>query len=979
MTSARPLPFDDGPSSPTSGALRLQVLGPLRIWRGDQELDAGPRQQRCLLALLIAHVGHPISTPDLVELIWGADAPASAVNVIHKYVGILRRLLEPDVQSRAYGSFLLRHGNGYRFTADAESLDLIAFRTSVTEAKANLTRHPERALELFDRALRLCHGNAGEALADNSGASSVFAGLDREFFDAVTSAADVAVRLRRPTVVLPPLRLASRMSRYNEPVHASLMIALAALGLQAEALSVFQEMRVRLSDDLGIDPGHDLQEAHRRVLAQAMPSSEPAVLSHVSGGDLGSPRLIKDIRPAQLPPDLPLFVGRETELERLAALLGGSREERRNSPLIVALDGMGGVGKSTLATHFAHAVAEDFTDGQLYLDLRGDQSEEDSLTAGEALSSLLYALGMPASNVPGTFDARRGTYRSLTAGKNFLLLLDNVRDAAQVRPLLPNSAGSLVVITSRRRLVGLAAFDGAHMIQVDVPDRATARELFERRLAGQVTRVGAGAAGGSTVDEIVELCGRLPLALAVLAARLIARPALSPDDVVAELRDGANRLGALPGGRETPDPRTAFSWSYRQLSLEAARLFRLMSLALSPGVTAEACSSLAGRDPADVRTALAELAEVALVTEHEAGCYSSHVLVRAYAEELLLAHESVLERETATSRLLQHYLHSSFNAQALLQPYRAPIVPAPPPPGVTPEHPATFHEAIVWFTAHREVLLEAVRHAADLGNAVVPWQLALTMQPYLQGAGYFQEWEDAMQAALRAARHDHDEIGEAHALRSLAGARFSFGAGDEAIGLLAAAQTINAEHDMVLEQGLVHSNLRSIHNAADRDQMALEHAEKALRLYRVAGDRHAETIGLWGVGQAMARLGRLSESTASLECALHLALELGHVHVESEIRSDLAANLVRSGRPDLALEQLRQAAEATTKAGLGPYELKVWSRIAELLSQEGDAAGARDARDRAQATLLALPEGGTERMRTAFAALTVELDQVDGG
>ena len=634
--------------SPNS--LRLQILGPLRLWRGDRELDAGPRQQRSLLALLMAREGHPISTSDLVGLIWGSDAPASAINVIHKYVGILRRLLEPGLPPRAAGSFLLRHGNGYRFAADAGTLDLIAFRKHVAEARTIVSQgRPEAALEHYARGLRLCHGNAGEALSDSSGATSTFAGIDREFFDAAVSAADVAVRLRRPSLVLAPLRLAARMSRYNEPVHSGLIVTLAALGLQAEALSVFQEMRARLSDDLGIDPGHDLQEAHRRVLTQAVPTAEVVVSDDALPGEFEDPRPVALVRPAQLPPDLPLFVGRAAELETLTTLLGTTREERRTGPLVVAMDGMGGVGKSTLAAHFAHAVADEFADGQLYLDLRGDQAEEGSLTVGDALSSLLYALGIPASNVPDTFDARLGTYRSLTAGKRFLLLLDNVRDAAQVRPLLPNSAASLAIITSRRRLVGLAALDGAYLLRVDVPDLAAARELLERRLPGR-------AAGG--VDEIVELCGRLPLAIVVLAERLIARPALTLERVESELRDGGNRLGALPGGRDIPDPRTAFSWSYRQLSPEAARLFRLMSLTLSPGITADACVSLSGREPRSTRAALAELTEVALVTEDDTGRYSSHVLVKAYAEELLRAGESVMEREAAISRLLQHYLRS---------------------------------------------------------------------------------------------------------------------------------------------------------------------------------------------------------------------------------------------------------------------------------------------------------------------------------
>ncbi|MEV5499095.1 BTAD domain-containing putative transcriptional regulator [Nonomuraea fuscirosea] len=740
---------------------------------------------------------------DLVGLIWGSDAPASAVNIVHKYVGNLRRLLEPDLPHRASGSFLVRHGNGYRFTADAETLDLIAFRRLVAEAKASLSQgRSENAVEHYARALPLCHGNVGEALADSAGATAAFAGIDREFFDAAVSAADVVLRLRRPSLVIAPLRLAARMSRYNEPVHAGLISTLAALGLRAEALSVFQEIRARLSDDFGIDPGHDLQEAHRVVLTRTVPSAETAVPQDASPGEHDglpdAPRPVSFVHPAQLPRGLPLFVGREPELEWLTTSLGRMRADRRTGPMAVALDGMGGVGKSTLATHFAHAIADEFTDGQLYLDLRGDDREEGSPTAGDALNSLLYALGVPASHMPDTFDARMGTYRSLTAGKRFLLLLDNVRDAVQVRPLLPNSADSLVVITSRPRL---AALDGAYRLRVDVPDHATARELLVRRLAGRAARGVVHTAEGSIVDEIVELCGRLPLALAILAARLIARPTLSLDGVVAELRDGDgdgngngngdgdNRLGAFPGGRDIPDLRTAFSWSYRQLSAEAA---------------------------------------------------------------------------------------SSLNAQALLQPHRAPAAPPPPLPGVVPERPATCGDAVEWFASRRQVLLEVVRLAADIGYGIVPWQLATTMHGYLQWAGCFQEWESIMRAALRAARQEHDVIGEAHVLRGLAGARFSVGA----------------------------------HDVAGRDEVALDHSQKAVELYRIAGNRHAEISGLWEIGQMLARLGRLTESAEILERALGLAVRLVNMHVESEIQNDIAADLIQLGRTAAALERLRHTARS---------------------------------------------------------------------
>ncbi|WP_433831295.1 BTAD domain-containing putative transcriptional regulator [Actinoplanes sp. CA-015351] len=586
-----------------SGALRFTVLGPLRFWRGDVELDAGPRQQRCLLMLLLAAAGQPLGMGDLADLIWEADPPTSAVNIIHKYVGALRRLFEPGLPPRDPGSYLLRHGSGYLLATGAVTVDLLEFRQHLAEAKRCTG---DQALRHYAGALRLVRGPAGGAVADSARAAAVFAGLDGQFFDTAVAATEIAVKAGQPSEVLSALRLAATMDPLHEPVHAGLVTALAAAGQQAEALDAYRAIRERLAGELGIDPGTVLREAQQRVLVPA-----------------AAPPHAETPQPAQLPPDLPLFTGRSAEL----AMLNGLVADRRSSPLVVAMNGMGGVGKSTLAVHFAHQVSAGFPDGRLHLDLHGDRDEPE--TAGEALRSLLYALGVHARDVPDSVDARTGMYRSLTAARRILVLLDNARDPAQVRPLLPSSPESTVLVTSRRPMLGLAAFDGAHLLHVDLPGLPDARQLLDRRLAALPNRP-----VGSAADEMIELCGRLPLALAIVGARLAVRRHLSPGVVAAELRNGAHRLEALTAGAGEPDPRTSFAWSYRQLSPGAARLFRHLSVAPPAGVRLTACASLAGQGAARTRLELAELVEAALVTEHDDGRFTSHVLVRAYAHEL---------------------------------------------------------------------------------------------------------------------------------------------------------------------------------------------------------------------------------------------------------------------------------------------------------------------------------------------------------
>ncbi|GAA2554588.1 hypothetical protein GCM10010435_26360 [Winogradskya consettensis] len=494
--------------------VHLRILGPLRIIRGSSEVDAGPNQQRCLLALLLAREGHPISMNELMELLWGGDSPPTAVNVIHKYVGVLRRLLEPGLPPRAAGRYLVRHGNGYRFTAAPEMLDLVLFRRLVAQATTHADNDElDAALDRYAAALRLGDGRVADGLADTSSARAMFAGLDSEFNDAVLAAAEIAVRLRRPARLLAPLRRAAELHPLNELVQASLMTTLAAAGHQAEALTAYRSVRGLLADELGIDPGHGLQEAYRRVLTQDVLPPGAATPAQPL------------VHPAQLPPDLPLFTGRTSELAALDRHAVALRAGGQPGPLVITLNGTEGTGKSTLAVRFAHLVAADFPDGQLYLDLRQDHP-------GDNLRSLLYALGVRTPDAPDTFDAQVGTYRSLTAGKRMLLLLDGARDAGQVRPLLPSSAGSLVLVTSGPALLDLAAHAGAHLLRVEAPDAADARELLERRLADRIHE----DPDGEVLDEIVELCGRMPLALAQLAARLAATPELSLATAAKELR-----------------------------------------------------------------------------------------------------------------------------------------------------------------------------------------------------------------------------------------------------------------------------------------------------------------------------------------------------------------------------------------------------------------------------------------------------------
>ncbi|MFI9485861.1 ATP-binding protein [Promicromonospora sp. NPDC052451] len=337
--------IDRPPAAPAvrGGALRIQILGPLRLWRGQTELDTGPRQQAYLLALLAAHPGLPVSKSELVDLIWGDAAPDSALNVIHKYVGVLRRLLEPTLPSRGQSSYLVRRGGSYLCTAGSGTLDLATFRDLVASAQSDSgDGRPEDALDAFERALRLWHGSAGDGLALRPDAVPVFAGLNNEFFGACTAAADLAVAVGQPERVLAPLRLAASMGPLHEPVHASLITILGAAGQQAEALSVYQSVRTRLVEELGIDPGPLLELAHQQVLRQDLPAGHPTSPDHAPPARA---ELVPPLRPVDVEP-----VGRAVELTALrdtvSRVAGGATG-------LVVLEGEPGVGKTRLLEQVA--------------------------------------------------------------------------------------------------------------------------------------------------------------------------------------------------------------------------------------------------------------------------------------------------------------------------------------------------------------------------------------------------------------------------------------------------------------------------------------------------------------------------------------------------------------------------------------------------------------------------------------------------
>jgi len=534
-----------------------------------------------MLALLLLKANHLVSVDDLIELLWEEQPPASAVNIIHKYIGAIRRLLEPDLEARAAGRWLTRHGPAYRLAVDEDMSDLISFRRLVKDAgSAHAANQPADALDLLTHALGLRRGACGEGLDLYGRNSDCFSTVDQEYVSAVTQAADAALASAQPKRILPLLRQWAASESLNESLQARLMLVLAASGQQALALAHYQKVRQRLDSELGVDPGLELRAAHITVLRQELPLT--------AAGNAPSPL----VPPAQLPADLPSFAGRESELSQAAQMLGA--DGGGPTVAICVIDGMAGIGKTTFAIHWAHRAARHFQDGQLYLDLRGFDASGSATAPEDALYALLCSLGVPAGQIPDGLDARAGMYRSVLAGKHVLVVLDNARDVGQVRPLLPGTAGCLVIATSRNPLTGLAMTDGARLVTLNLPSVSTARETLERRLGADRIAAEPGA-----VEEIIRLCGQLPLALAIVSARA-AHPGFTLESIAAELQRTQSRLDALGPAGVAADARTVFSWSYHHLSPQAGRLFRLLSLHPAADITTAASASLLGAPPDEV-------------------------------------------------------------------------------------------------------------------------------------------------------------------------------------------------------------------------------------------------------------------------------------------------------------------------------------------------------------------------------------------
>jgi tetratricopeptide (TPR) repeat protein len=615
------------------------------------------------------------------------------------------------------------------------------------------------------------------------------------------------------------------------------------------------------------------------------------------------------------------------------------------------------------------------------VNLRGFDPTGSVMNPAEAVRGFLDAFGVPPQRIPASLDAQAGLYRSLLDGKRVLAVLDNARDADQVRPLLPGAPGCLALVTSRNQLFGLIASDGAHPIALDLLSAAEARLLLDRRLGpGRV------AAEPDAVGEIITSCARLPLALAIVSARAATHPQFPLTMLADQLRDARGGLDAFTGDDATTDARAVFSWSYQRLRSDAATLFRLFGLHPGPDLATAAAASLAGIPVAQVRPGLAELIRAHLVTERTPGRYTFHDLLRAYATEQVHTHDTDTQRRAAIHRLLDHYLHTAHTAARLLSPTRDPIILAAPQPGVTPEHIADHQQAMAWFAVEHPVLMAAINQATNAGFDTHAWQLAWTLMTFLDRRGHWHDQAATQHAALDAARRLADPSAQANAHRELGRAYTSLGRDDDALTQLRHALDIYGQTGDRVGQARTHMNIHMVLERQGRHATALHaealyvealhHVHRALGLFRAAGHRDGQATALNAIGWLHALLGDRQQALTYCQQALIILQELGNRFIEAATWDSLgyAHHL---GHHDQAVSCYQHALDLYRELGDRYSESETLIHVGTTHHATGNLSAARDAWQHALSILDDLDHPDADQVRVKLKQ--VALDEQESG
>lgn len=873
--------------------VRFQLLGHVSARSEHGPVPLGTARQRAVLAALLIEPGVPVSTDQLVERVWGTTAPRSARQTLHSYISRLRSVLDD-----AGGPMPTRRSASYVLEVNAAAVDLHHFRALVTQARC---ADDDTADSLWQDAMALWRG-APFADLDSDWLHSLAVTLAAERQAARLDYYDLLLRRGEHARLLPEVTVDAEAHPLDERLARQFMVALYRCGRQSDALAHFRLVQERLADELGSDPGSALCDLHQRILRHdpelAVPVAASVAVSVAVPDNPTSPHTDSAAdstsadespgparpshRPAQLPLDVAGFTGRDGDLRRLDALLPDvANDQVTRKVAITAIRGTAGVGKTALAVHWAHQVADRFPDGQLYVNLRGYDPEQ-PMRPTDALARFLVALGVGERDIPLDGDERAARYRSELAGRRMLILLDNAGSVAQVRPLLPGSGSSTVVVTSRDSLSGLVAVHGAHQVDLDLLPAAEAVDLLRRLIGPRVVAEPEAAA------TLAEQCARLPLALRVAAMRATTQPDLPLAEVVAELADRQDRLELLDAGG---DPYAAvhavLSWSIQNLPEQGARAFRRLGLHPGPDLDQYVAAALTGLAPNAARRILETLVSAHLLHRTGPGRYGMHDLLRAYATHLAAVEDTDGERQEAEERLLGYYQAAVVAAMDTLYPGEASHRPDVTASGISIPDLTRPDSAHGWLDAERFCVVAIAEHAADHQRSGYVVGLARILHRYL-GDSNLTHLIAINGHALRAAERRGDRFDQAYALRGL-------GVG---------------------------------YTRVSRYETATDHLERALMLFRQVGDPVGEALVLSGQGVIKSRLGSYDDALADHRAAIALARQVGDRFCEASAMTNLGLVEERMGNYAGAAEIEQEAHAILRDIGARNSEAIVLNNLA---------------------------------------------------
>ncbi|SMD27033.1 DNA-binding transcriptional activator of the SARP family [Kibdelosporangium aridum] len=841
--------------------VEFRLLGEIEAQQGGQLVDLGHARQRCVLVTLLVEADQVVQVDQLLDRVWGERPPTRARDSLYSYLSRLRQIL-PDVD-------IVRRSGGYVLSVDPDLVDLHRFRRLAAEARDT------GDVRLFDQALALWRGEPFAGL-DTPWLADVRETLNRERLAAELDRNDLELSVDR----IPQLTARAAEFPLDERLAGQLMLALHQSGRQSGALAVYDETRRALAAQLGIDPSPELTRTRQQILTN---SATPAARF-------------------ELPRDVTQFTGRTTELRYLLT----------NADGVAAIDGMAGIGKTALAVRLAHQLAPQYPDGQLFLDLHAYTPGSAPLSPAAALDKVLRAIGVSA--IPDDVDERATLWRSRLAGRRMLIVLDNVADTAQVRPLLPGTPECLVLITSRQRLAGL---DDARVLSLDVLPPRDAKELFGR-IIGEERQI----AEPGAVEEVLRLCGYLPLAIRLAAARLRHRSRWMVAHLAGRLRD-QRQLAELHA--EDRSVATAFSLSYEHLDSPHQRLFRLLGLIPGPDFDVHAAAALGDISLPEADRLLEGLLDVHLLQQPSPGRYRMHDLLRAYAAQLA-------KDTSALGQLYDYYLHAASVAMDLIAPqerHRRATVPSSDTPIPTLTR---YEEAAAWLESERTNLL-AVRDGrfTSLLSAIL-WR-------FLYIRGHHDEALTLHTRAVSAARESGERVLEGQALCNLGMCLERLGRYTEAVEHHEQALRIFRETGARQLEGHALNSIGVAHSWFSRRQKAMSYYRQAAEIGRETGTGVLEVFALDNLGIELAGLGDHEAAIHHYKRALAIARD-ELPYLQGHALDNLGRTFTQLERYDEAREYLTQALEIARKWSNRTFEIEVLNSLGEAARGASDPAEA---------------------------------------